>query len=244
MKHYPKIFTFAAALCGVLLFSCSKTSTNDLHDVQLCLNKADASTAMGCVDKISGDSSPIAYSLRCTAIFITQGYGSAASFVTALDHLGSGTSGCGGSCSSTVSAITALTFTAAGVSSADQRTANINAANEAFTQCSQADAKIYTQIASLFKLGTLASMTAYVATGGTAPTETDVKNAISSLDDATVGNLVTVTYTATCQDTENASDSTKEYCAQLKTALDAGSTESQIGSCLKLKLANPAATCP
>jgi hypothetical protein len=249
MKHHQKILAAALAFSGLLLFSCSKNSTNDLHDVQLCLNKADAGSAMGCVDKIAGDSSPIAYSLRCTAIFITQGFGSAASFVDALDSIGSGSTGCGGSCSSTVSAINALKFSAAGISNSTEWNANIDAANDAFSQCSQADAKIYTQIASLFKLGTLTAMLSYqigqTAPGGTV-TEADLKAALASgsLDAATVGSVVEITYDNTCKNTENASDSTKDYCNQLKTALDGGTTTAQIGQCLIEKLKDPSYSVP
>ena len=250
MKNYQigiAIFSFVTAS---FLFSCQKSSTNDLHDVQLCLNGATAATAMGCVDKISGDTSAIAYSLRCSAIFISQGFGTAVSFINALDNLnGSGGASNCTSCSSTVTTIAALKFDSAGVSDNTQRQANIDAATEAFAQCSHADAKIYTQIASLFQLGTMTSMLAYslpITGAGGVPNEHDLQNALLSgtLDPVIVGTVVTITYANTCTDTDKASDSTKAYCAQLKTALDSGATPSAIGDCLIKKVANPSLTCP
>jgi hypothetical protein len=249
MNKYQKIITTTIFVTATFLFSCSKSSTNDLQDAQLCLNKANESNAMDCVEKISSDTSPLAYSLRCTAIFVTQGFGDAASFVDALDSINGGSGTCTGGCSSTVSALNALTFEAAGVSSPTERTANNTAASNAFTQCSQADAKIYTQIASLFQIGTMTSMLAYSlgasGPGGTV-TEDDLKAALldGSLDAATVGTIVAVTFENTCQNTENSSDSTQAYCTELQTALDGGATNTEIGSCLLIKLADPSSACP
>lgn len=248
MKHYKKILTLTGFIAATFLFSCQKkTATNDLQDAQLCLNKADEGSAMACVDKISSDSSALAYSLRCSAIFITQGFGDAVSFIDALDSINGGSGSCTGGCSSTVSALNALKFEAAGISTGTERDANVAAATEAFEQCSQADAKIYTQIASLFKLGTLTSMLAYsiVGTGG-ALTEDDLKTALTSgsMDASTVGAIVTVTYENTCQNTEDASDSTIAYCTELQKAVDGGATEAQIGQCLIEKLKDPSYSVP
>lgn len=246
MKNYKMILTLAAFTTSTFLYSCTESSTSDLQDAQLCLNTAASdSSALSCVEKISSDTSPLAYSLRCSAIFISQGFGDAASFVDALDSINGGSSGCGGGCSSTVSALNALRFEAADVTTVDGRAANNAAAASAFTQCSQADAQIYTQIASLFKLGTLTSMLAYSTVSGTL-TETDLENALNSgnLDAETVGQIVSVTYEATCQNTEDASESTQAYCSELAAAIAGGADNTAIGQCLIDKLADPNATCP
>ena len=110
MKNYQKLLTAVVFISTTFLLSCEESSTSALQDAQLCLNKADMGSAGACVNNISGDNSPLAYSLRCSAIFIDQGFGDAASFVEALDSIDSGATGCGGGCSSTVSALSAAYF--------------------------------------------------------------------------------------------------------------------------------------
>lgn len=246
MKTYRIILTTLGFISATLLFSCEESSTATLQDVQLCLNGAAQGSAAACVEKIANDVSPLAYSLRCSAIFIDQGFGDAASFVDALDSINGGSGSCTGGCSSTVTALTALKFDAAGTGDSTVRQANIDAADEAFTQCSRADAKIYTQLASLFNLGTITAMEAINLGAGANPTEDDIKNALENgtLPAATIGNIVTVTYESACADTENASESTIEYCAELQSAISGGATPTEIGQCLLDKLADPAHVCP
>lgn len=245
MKTPTRILSTIAILACTFLYSCQKSQKNELADAQLCLNTATSSTAMSCVSGLSENIEPLAYSLRCTAIFVSQGFGDAASFVNALDSINS-TGNCAGGCSSTINAMYALTFTSAGVSNPTELAANNAAAADAFAQCSLADAKIYTQIASIFRLGTLTSMLAYGVSGGAPITEDSLKAAVASgaLDAATVGAIVSVTYENTCQNTTNASDSTVQFCAELSTAISAGTTEAQIGACLIAKLENPSYTGP
>ncbi len=242
MKKFKLLLPVLAVLMTTALYSCKESDTSKLQDSQLCLNTATNATAMACVENISGDLSPIAYSLRCSAIFISQGFGSAVNFVDALKSINE-PANCTG-CSPTVNALNSFKFTSAGVSSSIDRDANNAAAASAFTQCSQADAKIYTQIASLFRLGTLTSMLAYSISLGAPYTQDDLVAQIQNLTPADVGAIVTVTYSATCQNLENASDATKTYCAQLKTALDGGSNEIEIGQCLMKKLEDPSYTGP
>ena len=243
MKTTTRILTAVAILASAFLYSCQKSTKNELSDAQLCLNTATASTALGCVGGISGNVEPLAYSLRCSAIFISQGFGDAASFVNALSSINS-PGNCTTGCSSTVNAMYALTFKAAGVSSPTQLAANNAVAAEAFYQCSQADAKIYTQIASIFRLGTLTSMLAYGATPGAPIDENSLKLALSGLTPTDVGAIVNITYVNTCQNTEKASDSTKAYCAELAKAFNGGATEAAIGTCLIEKLKNPSYSVP
>jgi hypothetical protein len=169
--------------------------------------------------------------------------------VDALDSINGGT-GCGGSCSSTVAALTSLKFDTADVTTVAGRAANNAAAADAFTQCSQADAKIYTQIASLFQLGTLTSMAAAAAGPGSGPggtyTDSDIQAVLldPAVTPTVVGTIVMVTYENTCSDTENASDSTKEYCDQLQGAIDGGADSNAIGTCLLNKLKDPSYSVP
>ena len=242
MKTPTRILTTLAILASTFLYSCQKSTKNELSDAQLCLNTASADTALGCVSGISSNVEPLAYSLRCSAIFISQGFGDAASFVNALDSINS-SSNCTGTCSATVNALNALKFEAAGTTLQAHWDANNAAAADAFVQCSQADAKIYTQIASLFRLGTLTTMLAYKNLGATY-TQDQLALQLANLTPEDVGAIVSITYANTCQNIEDASDSTVAYCAELALAFNSGSSEADIGACLIGKLQNPAHVCP
>lgn len=216
-----------AALASTTLFSCAKSDTDALQNAQLCLNKATPGTAEACVTGIASNTTAFASSLRCSAIFISQGYNTPSSFLNAIDAINSPET-CTGTCSSTINALTTFHFSSS------------TAATQAFSECSASGVKFYTQLSSLFKIGTEAQIIA----GVTNPTADQIQTAIATIPDATMGQIVITTYNSTCTDLTSASDSTKKYCAELKTAIEAPTaTQAGIGACLKAKLANPAATC-
>lgn len=244
MKTHRIFLAVTAALTVFTFQSCQKSDTNALQEAQYCLNKSSAGDARGCVAGIASNTSPYSKSLKCAAIFISEGFGSAASLATALDSINTpGT--CPGGCSSTVNAMSTFNFKSAGITTAPQRAANNVTAAEAFTECSGSGVKSYVTISSLFKIGTMTSMIAYGLNGpGAAPTPAELEAAIAAMDDAVVGDLVITTSAAVCADTTNATDSTKAYCAELATALASpAGTPASIGACMKAKLANPAAVC-
>lgn len=233
MKTNKLILTLTATLALITFSACQKSDTNNLQEAQLCLNTATASTARNCVSSISSNTTAYADSLRCSAIFISENFSTPAQFIDAINSM-NGT-GCGGGCSSTINALTTFNFSN-GVDGA----ANTATANEAFSVCSQSGVKFYAQISSLFKLGTLAK----VASNLPNPTASDIEAAINTLPNATLGEIVTTTYSSVCTDTTNASTETQQYCAELGTALAGKSSSADIGACLKLILATPGATCP
>ena len=235
---------FILGLTTVLaLASCQKTSTDNLKETQLCLNNSAPSEARACLDKISSDSSAQANKLRCAGIFISEGFNSPASFTTALDQI-NGSGSCTGGCSSTIDAMNSFNFHSGDNSDVTNREHNLAVSLEAFNYCSAAETNIYMQISSIFRIGTLAAMTAYATTNGATPTVDQIKTAVGSLSNSDVGAIVMTTYTTSCQNLTTASDATKKYCAELETAVNGGTTEDAIGACLKKKLADPAATCP
>lgn len=240
MLRNSVLVKFVFFLLSATLVSCAKSEKNDLKEAQLCLNSSEGSAALNCLDKISSNNSAQAYKLRCAAVFISEGFNSPASFIEALDKINNPNGSCTGGCSPTVGAISALSF----VKSASDQTRSEASVNLAYSYCSQSETPIYMQISSLFKIGTLAANIAYIASGGTAPTEDQIKTAINTLPATEMGQLVVSTYNSSCQDLEKASDSTKKYCAELGAAVTAGGTEAQIGDCLKNKLANPNYVCP
>lgn len=240
MKMHRLFLTVTAALTFMTFQSCQKSDTNALQEAQYCLNKASSGQARGCVAGIASNTSAYSKSLKCAAIFISEGFGSASSLATALDTINTpGT--CPGGCSSTVNAMATFNFKSAGVTLPAERAANNVTAADAFSECSGSGVKSYVTISSLFKIGTMTSMIAYGLNGpGAAPTPAQLEIAIAAMDDATVGSLVITTSAAVCADTTNASDATKTYCAELAVALASPTgTPASIGACMKAKLANP-----
>jgi hypothetical protein len=227
MNYHKIALALAAALSVSFFSSCQKTQTDELQNAQLCLNTATPAEAQACVTSIASDNTAYASSLRCSAIFISQGYNTPASFLNAIDAINSPET-CTGTCSSTVNALTTFHFST-----------NL-LATQAFTECSASGVKFYTQLSSLFKIGTAAFVIAGVGT----PTADQIQTAIATIPDADVGQVVITTYNSVCTDVSSASDATKKYCAELKLAIEAPTaTTAGIGACLKAKLINPAAVC-
>ncbi len=243
MKNLTSLVGFA--FLSTVLFSCAKESPKEnLKEAQLCLNTAPASAARDCVAKISTDYSQAAYKLKCAAVFISEGV-TVLTFTEALDKL-KNTGTCTGGCSSTVTAISTLNFHSGSNLSTDaaERAANVATSVEAFALCSLSGAKIYTDISSLFRIGTEIAMLAYLSTGGAAPTEDQMKAAVASMSDATAGSIVTATYNSSCVNSTSESESLKKYCDELGVSMNSGSTTASIGSCFKNKLVNPSFVCP
>ncbi|AGH94610.1 hypothetical protein [Pseudobdellovibrio exovorus] len=239
----PHVYLLSSLL---VLASCQKSNLNDLQEAQSCLNRASAAEARGCVSKISGDNSPQANSLKCAAIFISEGYGDAASFVNAIESINNNSGSCTGGCSSTINALNALNFKSADPTDPTGRATNNATATEAFNVCSLSGVKFYTQISSLFKIGTEVSMLVYKngGPGGATPSEDEIKAQIGNMDSVQLGTVVTTTYNTACQDIEKASDATKKYCAELKSAVEnPNATPQGIGDCLKEKLKDPDYIC-
>ncbi len=237
MSRMKTSLKYAFVIMTCAFYSCAKSEKNDLKETQLCLNTAAPAQAIACTDKIASNNSAQAYKLRCAAVFISEGYNTPSSFIDALDKINAG-GGCSGTCSSTVAAISALTFKNANNANAADRARSSASASLAFSYCGQSETPIYMQISSLFNLGTLAANQAY-ALGTTNPTETDIKNALATLPAADLGNIASSTYNSTCMDIEKASDSTKKYCAQLSSAVTPGGGADAIGTRLKALLAAP-----
>jgi hypothetical protein len=244
MRKTNLITASAFLIITSALFSCAKSDKNDLKEAQLCLNSSAPADARSCITKIASINTAQANKLRCAAVFISEGFNTPASFTTALDQINGGTTGCAGGCSSTVNVINSFNFHNGDVTDPAVRTRNADVSVEAFNYCSQSETNIYTQISSMFRLGTLAANLAYAANGAATPTADQIKAQLTNLDAAEVGNIVITTYNTSCQNTANASDSTKKYCAELETAVNSGATATAIGNCLKGKLADPNYVCP
>lgn len=240
MKIRQLFFALTATLTFTTFQSCSKSDTNALQEAQYCLNKAAAADAKACVAGIAANTTSYSNSLKCAAIFISEGYGSASSLATSVDTLKNPT-GCGGGCSATVDAAAAFNFHSSG--STTPNATDLATAAEAFSVCNASNVKFYAQISSLFQLGTI---TANIA-GTSTPSPAAVKAALTTADATTLGNLVLTTHASVCTDVTNASDATKAYCTELSSTLTKSSSQTDpaiIGACLKLLLATPGTNCP
>lgn len=237
MKNYKKLLVALTLITGTLfLTSCEEAEEDLLKEAQLCLNKASASTAIDCVSKIASNTTSTAYGLRCTAAFISQNKADADQILQALKNLSEpGT--CTGGCSPTVNVMQSFRF------------ASRDIANYAFDNCLRADAKIYAQLASIIKLGTIVYIRAFAVTTPTEPTVDDFKTALNSsmtgqdIDD--IGGAISSTYGIVCtQPVDKQSQSTKDFCTEVKKAIDAGSTDNDIGTCFIEKLKDPSYSVP
>lgn len=244
MRHQI-LFTLFSLSLSVGLLSCQKSEQAVLQEAQLCLNNTPASEALNCVSKLATYTTESAYQLRCSAIFIYEGYGSASFLIQNLDKLNSNTSGAGcsgGSCSSTLSALSVFNFSSGDNTQQTNRDKNVNTANDAFDLCSKAGLKSYYQMGSLFKLGTVAAMEAYKQNRSPANLS-DLETVLPSLPKAMIGEIASETYTRTC--TSNiSSESVRQMCTEFSETIGSDPNDyASIGCCLKQKLDDPNATC-
>jgi hypothetical protein len=64
----------AAATACFALGGCESSESDGLANAQACLDSATPATASTCAAMVSGDNSSAAYSIRCSAHYITQGF--------------------------------------------------------------------------------------------------------------------------------------------------------------------------
>lgn len=231
MNQITKAILFLFLTSAIV--SCTKSDVNDLQEAQLCLNTAPASEAMNCISKISSNTTENAYKLRCSAVFIANGFGTPSSFISALDQINNGGTG---SYSGSLAAMGTLNF---GTTQSD-----LDEATLAFNECNSSGVGIYSQISSIFKIGTLLAKTAGSIDIANLETAAAGLAVLAGADAGVVGEVVQATYASACADTTNASESTKQYCSELSTAISGGATSQDIGACLLGKMADPAHVCP
>lgn len=227
----------ATALMTVMTFtSCTKESELDMiKDAQMCLNTASPTSAQGCVSKLASNISAQANQLKCSAYFIQEGLGTPTKLIEAIDASGSDSS-CP-SCSGSMAIISQLKFSSSAVSAT-----NIVNADAAFDVCSASEVAIYTQLASMVNIATLAS--SFAATEDAAGYAT----AIMSIPNDTLGSIAIQTFTSSCESSSetNSDSELQQYCGELA-EVTASASAADIGACLKYKLAggaNPGNGCP
>ena len=232
----------------LIITSCQKNDTDLLQEAQSCLNDSPSSEARNCVSKLSSQNSAAAYKLRCAAIYIQEGFGAASSLIKGLNDINNppGSGGCTGNCSPTFAVISNFNFHSGNNADSQNRSRNIASANEAVAICSLSESKAYVQVSSLFKIGTLAKMSAYgLIAPGAEPTPAQIQTALSGLPPAEIGQLASTSYKLACATNANPSDSAKKYCDELSKSISTNGTNySAIGSCLLAKINDATYVCP
>lgn len=250
LKHTASKVT-ALLLLSFVVMSCQKNNTDLLQEAQSCLNDSPSSEARNCVSKISSINTPAAYKLRCAAIYIHEGFGAASSLINGLNDMNnpSGGGGCSGSCSPTFAVINNFNFHSGDNLDSQNRARNIATADEAVEICALTESKAYIQVSSLFKIGTLAKMSAFSAlimpSPGQEPTPSEIEAALSGLPAAEIGELASTTYSLACATNLNPSDAAKKYCEELSESISTnGSNFTAIGQCLLAKIEDENHVCP
>ena len=238
-KTYKNSLSIATmVVISLSFFSCKKNDQDALQEAQYCLNKAATTAARACVTGIAGMGNQKAFKLMCASVFISEGFGSPASFASAIQQISNPTpsAGCSGTdCSGSLNAMNVLNFGT-----------NTVSADEAVSYCSKSGVVAYAQLSSMFSIGTQLKIALNGLGTGANPTGAQLEAGLAAIPPATLGAIVVSTYGASCSDLSNASDETKKYCAELSTAMAAsGGSNAAIGACLQARMADPALTaCP
>lgn len=240
-------------LCSFLMVGCQKSENDALQSAQLCLNTATPSSARSCVDKVSDLNSPNAQKLKCSAIYLAEGFGTASQIVNLLDSLdtNSGSSCNSGNCSPTLTVMAELSFKNGNNTLDANRKKNLALAEEAIATCSNTGFKSYVQISSIFKIGTMAAMQAYAIRDLFPPINPndpisvdEIKDAVAQLPPEELGQIAFSAYHMVCVGNNSPSSATQDYCDELQKSLNNyGNNYSSIGQCLIQLLQDSQAVC-
>lgn len=204
--NFNKLIVICLAL---FVFSCKKSSVEDLKDAQYCLNTATASNARNCLSKITSDMSPQAYELRCAAEFIAENK-DISSLLTALNSVQGA--------SQTAVAIQSLKFSSVTVS------------NNAFNYCNYSGIEVYAQLGSIFNISTIAASTsgADILTQINNIDDTTLGNIV-----LTTYQVACPTTTSSSNSNNSSTAGTQQYCKEIQNAVAANaSNPAAIGACM------------
>lgn len=229
------------ALIGLTqITSCQNSNTSEtlLIGAQSCLDKlplADSANALTCVSSLNDIQSPQAAMLKCSAIFIKQGFSNPEKLTKISEQMkNSGSS----SNNSTFVVIGLLSFTG---------TDRASEATEAINHCSKSGSKGMTMLASLSSLATSAGQFANVIDvcitnqNDPAACATEVRSGVCAADTSSLGQIAITTYQTSC----SGNDLTNPMCLIYKEAtLNGTDTDpDSVGSRLQTNL-NQENACP
>lgn len=193
----------------LILTACSgDKDAEKIAEAQACLNKATAATAEACMEKVAGLTNSGANLIRCSAVFIVQGFSEPATIAAAMDNMksGSGTSG-------STQAMEALAF-----NKRSTQAANFNDAKSAVSYCTASGAKSLTMLSSIANISTAAT---YVQSlGGCGSTTEEALDCLANSNDTAtkeaVGTSILAAYATNCVGSSSAA--TQEFCDQFADA--------------------------
>lgn len=231
-----KIATMILGLSAALLTGCEaeQTEKDMLAEAQFCLDDATtASAANACMSKISGLSSPQAYSLRCAAGFVASGITTPANLSNALTAISEG----GGP----TEMLSALNF--GDVALVNQTASDCNASGKEGLALIGAMAKSATALSNAAEILNLGSCGGDLSGCDTAAIEDAISDILSNPSAPAaeaaieaIGSSIQTVYSSTCGGTNNANT---DICGDINQALAAANITditntpiSQIGAAL------------
>ena len=227
MRLKTYVMAGALVLSGGFLTGCETSEDDSVNQAQACLDKAtDATSADACAAKVAGISGARAAVIRCSAIFIGQGFTTQSTkFLDAFNALKNKDAGT----NSTISMISYLSFSGTDMNDA------IAKADAAVTHCTETGLEGMIMFANMAKLSTNLKAAASLPAGAT-PTPAQLQAAIGGLDDETAGEVAIAVADNYCKDS---STHDVEFCGQFNSSTASESmTTAEIGALLKQHLAD------
>ncbi len=233
MKHIRLLSLFLIFIPSFFaLTSCESSDETTLSSAQSCLDQANQSTANACVAQLGTLRSAEAYSIICSAHFVSQGF-TTTRFVSAYNALS--TSGSG----------TNPTATAMSVMAFDQ-VSGANGSAQTLSDCQASNVHSLIQLAVLAQLATLVGSTippgSYSSTSGYTPAQiaTAITNFVANGGSpASLGTTAVTAGQVYCA--AGSSFATSSVCTTLNGAITNKTDPTAIGNALlaQLQIANP-----
>ncbi|GIL18457.1 MAG: hypothetical protein BroJett040_22080 [Oligoflexia bacterium] len=191
-----------------------KKDVDKIAEAQSCLDASTAATAVACMEKVDGLSTEASYLIRCSAMFVQEGFSNPTKLAQAVNNMR------GTGASSSASVMSVLAFSYAGT----DQTTNYANATAASNYCSLSGSKGLIMLATISKLASAANYVNSANCGGAGDMTaalTCLKNNSTAVS-SDLGTVMITTYQASCA---TVNDSNKLFCDQFSTAItNAGGT--------------------
>ena len=220
----------ALVLTSFAWVGCESSEDDKIHQAQACLDRAsDATSASECSSMVNGISGPRAGVIRCSAIFISEGFTTRSNkFINAFNALKNPD----GSADKTVNMMQHLRFESASASTN---------ADLVVRYCAETGIEGMIMFASMARMATLLNEAAKIESGTGTPTLPQLQAAVDNLTNQQTGEIALTVADTYCKD---ASTNNAEFCGQFNAATqDTSLTTEQIG-CLLKKQFEPSIVCP
>ena len=229
MKTSRHTLYLAAGILALVATSCGKKDADKIGEAQACLDSATAATATACMEKVSGLESTQAYVIRCAATFIAESFDTPTKITSAYNNM-NGTGSGASDASSSLTAMSALTFS------------TTTAADANLAYCNKSASKGLMMLSGIANMATHLKSFASCTTNFDATCLTNATN--DSATQAAVGAAAAAAYTSSCAGTQTTN---AQFCTQFSTAVTAAggtSNSSCLGKQLLAQYNNTTATCP